>query len=382
MFTCSLCGRTTCDCVERVRTSADLPEYIHQDVARYGGKITGRGNQYFAHCPFHNSKDRDLSIFMGRDGAWRFCCQGASCGKSGDVFTYVMERSGLTFQEALEQISGIRAMAQVPVRVRSEPICATKHPPLDKSIILAYHDALGPAEQATPERIWWHEQGINDASIDRFMLGYCWRCPTAYDPETPTWWSPSYTIPVYAQSDVLNVRHRLVSPLTPGDKYRPQVGGLGLQIFNADSLTLLPDGSPRPDRKRVLLVEGEKKVIVPCQIGMDWDMAIITLTGGAKSWLGVDGTPGEGKWWQELVDYDEVLVAFDPDAGLMAERTAKLFGRRGFVVDLPEKPDDLIMSYGDAGLRLFTKAIDEARPAVRSFWAGSLPKRAQVGIYA
>jgi DNA primase catalytic core len=57
-------------------------------------------SRYVTLCPFHQEKTPSFSISETRNN-WK--CYG--CGKSGDVFTYLMDKEGLTFPEAIEQLA-------------------------------------------------------------------------------------------------------------------------------------------------------------------------------------------------------------------------------------------------------------------------------------
>lgn len=58
------------------------------------------GKNYKANCPFHNEK---TPSFMVSEDIQRYKCFG--CGKSGDIFTFVMEMEGVDFAEALKLLA-------------------------------------------------------------------------------------------------------------------------------------------------------------------------------------------------------------------------------------------------------------------------------------
>ncbi len=59
-----------------------------------------RGRLFVALCPFHAEKSPSFTVYADSQ---HFHCFG--CGKSGDVFDFVMEREGLTFREAMEMLA-------------------------------------------------------------------------------------------------------------------------------------------------------------------------------------------------------------------------------------------------------------------------------------
>jgi len=63
-------------------------------------KFTRQGSGYMACCPFHDDKNPSFSI--SKDEPVYHCF---SCGASGDWIKYMMERRGIPFPEAIEELS-------------------------------------------------------------------------------------------------------------------------------------------------------------------------------------------------------------------------------------------------------------------------------------
>lgn len=179
---------------------------------------------------------------------------------------------------------------------------------------LRYHQALDDKAME-----YWLNEGISEASISKYVLGYCNHCPTDYDHRA------SYTIPVINGGRLENIRHRLIGG-DQGDKYRPHMAGLGgVQLFNADLLL--------KHRDRILVVEGEKKAIVMTQSGFP-SVAILGKNTFKTEWEGL------------FNNADKVIVALDPDAQEQAHNLAAIFGARGYVASFAVKPDDAIVRFG------------------------------------
>lgn len=170
------------------------------------------------------------------------------------------------------------------------------------------------------DRSYWHGQGLSDATIDKFKLGYCPACPTYRD-------SPSWTIPIYYQGQLYNIRHRLINT-DNGGKYRPEMAGLPAAMFNADVLA--------DEDWMIVLVEGEVKACV--------------LDQGGLSVVGIPGANSFKERWVKLFNpASMVYVALDPGADEQAENIARILivnGIEARVVSLPAKPDDMIVKYG------------------------------------
>lgn len=78
--------------IQRIKDSIDLAIIIGQAI-----KLRRQGSAWVGLCPFHG--ERSPSFYVIPDRGFYHCF---GCGKHGDAFTWIMERDGLTFQEAIE----------------------------------------------------------------------------------------------------------------------------------------------------------------------------------------------------------------------------------------------------------------------------------------
>lgn len=81
--------------VERVRDATDLLALVGQAV-----KLRKQGSAFVGLCPFHAERSPSFQVVPSRGF---YHCFG--CGKHGDAFAWLMEREGLSFPEALEQLA-------------------------------------------------------------------------------------------------------------------------------------------------------------------------------------------------------------------------------------------------------------------------------------
>ncbi len=81
--------------VERVRDATDLMALVGQAV-----KLRKQGSAFVGLCPFHAERSPSFQVVPARGF---YHCFG--CGKHGDAFTWLMDREGMTFPEALEQLA-------------------------------------------------------------------------------------------------------------------------------------------------------------------------------------------------------------------------------------------------------------------------------------
>lgn len=171
------------------------------------------------------------------------------------------------------------------------------------------------------DRSYWYSQGLTDETINRFRLGYTPICPTFPG-------SPSWTIPVTYHGKLYNIRHRLVQPPKPGDKYRPEMAGLPVAMFNADALN--------SGDWQVVVVEGEVKTMVLAQHGF--------------TTVGIPGCAIFKDKWIKLFPTSAVIyIALDPGADDQAARIGAKLTASGLqvrVCQFPVKPDDALVKFG------------------------------------
>lgn len=305
--------------INALRASVSIVDLIE----RSGLHVIGHGKHL-------TTKEHDSLRIFPETNSWYWF----SRGEGGDVFTWLEKHGRMTFTEACQAIErGEYGRVSLPVVAREpKPV-----PQLAQDLHLRYYRNLDDAARA-----WWRGQGINDAAMARFFLGYC--------EFHPIYRQPTYTISIIENGRLLNVRHRLACPQNPKDKYRPEQAGIPAALFNADILT--------PELAGVVVVAGEKKVVVLWQHGIP----------------AVSSTAGCGHWPVEFTTRlqfcQKVYIAFDPGESAAAWRMAEHVGERAFIVSLPDKPDDFITAHGE---QAFRQHLRDAEPyADRGYWQRQL----------
>src|SRR3712207_4143798 len=92
---------------EEIKQRLDIVDLIGSS----GVQLRKAGRNFTGFCPFHpNARTPAFYVFPETQSYYCF-----SCHKSGDAFTFVMERQGLPFGEALVQLAQ-RAGVQLPER--------------------------------------------------------------------------------------------------------------------------------------------------------------------------------------------------------------------------------------------------------------------------
>lgn len=296
-------------------------------------------------CPYHGGDNPDACSFYDGPSGWRFRCFTRGC--SGDILDLVQNAHGLDFAGAVVWLTG----QTLPRSYRADP--APEPEPartLSDRVAQAYHQRLetviDPATGLTA-RAWWHARGVTDEVLAHYRLGFAPRCPTFRT-------SPSATIPVVQYGGLIGIRHRLLAPPRPQDKYRPEFAGQDVALFNLDHAK---------KHQNLIIVDGEIKVLVLTALGFGSQFGLISATGGMATWTGALGP----QWRALLGTFEQVIVWHDTEPGAedVAWQVARLWGRRGFVTATPGKPDDYLIEPGvdpEQRLRAALDALAYARP--------------------
>ena len=88
-------ARLTPESVERTRAAVNIVEVVsaHTELRR-------RGARYVGLCPFHDERTPSFSVDSASSLYYCFGCQAG-----GDVFSFLQEKEGLDFREAVEQLA-------------------------------------------------------------------------------------------------------------------------------------------------------------------------------------------------------------------------------------------------------------------------------------
>ena len=123
-------------------------------------------------CPFHGEKTPSFVVTPGRD-TWH--CFG--CGKHGDIFTFVMERDGIGFPEALKVLAG-RAGVEIDERTKREDARNARLREVMEGAIAFYHAVLMHSKPGEPALAYLRGRGFTDATIEQQQLGWA---PAGWD---------------------------------------------------------------------------------------------------------------------------------------------------------------------------------------------------------
>lgn len=309
--------------INKIIASASLEEMVR----KAGGDIV-RGR---CACPLHGGENKTAFSVFHKDGKDYWTCHSGDCGH-GDVLDFIRIWQHLDFKGAIAFLGG---------DVKSDPVAMAesariRHEHAEREMIAAQEkeQARRKELQEAERHLFYHKQmndnkwmretwaawGIDEGMQDFWNLGGC--NDFFVDGE---YHSPTLTIPIVnTENELMTIRHRIINPTNPKDKYRPDRAGLRAHPFLAMP-ALGFDGSV------IWVMEGEKKAMVTwTKTDMDWQCI---------------GVPGQ-EMYKHLVNVlkpvgERVIVVPDPNAEMKAMQLARAIG--GSILQLPEKIDDYIL---------------------------------------
>jgi DNA primase len=157
------------DVVDEVRARADIVDIIGEMVP-----LKKAGREYKANCPFHEERTPSFYVVPAK-GFYK--CFG--CGKSGDVFSFVMERQGMDFVDAVKYVAGRSGVEVREVKRSSEEEDPNR--PLYEINAYArewYREQLLDAVRGAGARAYLEGRGVGPEVAERYGLGFApdeWR---------------------------------------------------------------------------------------------------------------------------------------------------------------------------------------------------------------
>jgi DNA primase len=175
------------------------------------------GTVYKGLCPFHAEKTPSFIVTPERE-TWH--CFG--CGKHGDIFTFLRERDGLEFREALQRLAE-KAGVELSERSSREDRRRRRLREALEAAIAWYREVLLQAHQAEKARAYLAERGFTETTLERFGIGYA---PNTWDAMTKRLRSKGFTDEELTDAG-------LASPSTRGGVYDRFRGRIIIPIRDA-----------------------------------------------------------------------------------------------------------------------------------------------------
>jgi DNA primase len=142
------------------------------DVVGETVQLKKAGTTFKGLCPFHGEKTPSFTVTPSRD-SWK--CFG--CGLGGDVFSFVMQRDGLSFPDALKVLAA-KAGVEIDERTKREDMHRARLREVMETAIAFYHQVLTATSHGKPALDYLHGRGFTDETIAAAQLGWA---PDAWD---------------------------------------------------------------------------------------------------------------------------------------------------------------------------------------------------------
>jgi DNA primase len=130
------------------------------------------GTTYKGLCPFHGEKTPSFVVTPVRD-SWH--CFG--CGLGGDIFSFVMQRDGVAFPEALRTLA-TKAGVEIDERTKRDDAHKARLRSVLDSAIAFYHAVLTGSTTGKGALEYLHARGFSDETITAHQIGWA---PAGWD---------------------------------------------------------------------------------------------------------------------------------------------------------------------------------------------------------
>jgi len=369
---------------EEIKKRADLVEIVGQSV-----QLRAAGNdRWKACCPFHDEKTP--SFYVSREKGFYKCF---GCGKSGDVFRFLMETENMTFPEARKSLAARYGIA-LPERREQSPEERAQNTQRERLLKVAASAQKFFSEQFSGNaglvaRDYARKRGLSRETVEKFGLGYA---PDAWDGlrsnlTRKQGFSEDDGIEaglfierksvegelggMFAEGATRKVwdryRHRLMFPIWDESGRVIAFGGRALeggQTANSDAKYINSPETPLFHKSNILFAWHLARPEVPKMGGVliseGYMDAIALHEGGFPNTVATLGTALTAHHVSMLrrLAPETVWLCFDGDsAGMKAAlRTAPLFADAGLnvrVVQFPDAhdPDTFIRAVGQDGMK-------------------------------
>jgi DNA primase len=378
-------ARFSSESIEQVRDAVDIAEVIapYTELRRAGQRLQGL-------CPFHD--ERTPSFSVNPQDKLYYCF---GCGEKGDVFTFLQEKEGMRFAEAVETLADrfgveVKPESEDPRIEEARKRRARLGEVLDRTAAY-YVKYLWESDEAKKAREYLLGRGLSEKSLREFEVGFA---PNRWDTVVMRGQQGGFSHAELKAAGLVkkgqkggwmdHFRARIMFPIRDGRGRMQGFGGRATRQEQRAKYVNSPDGElfhksrllygidrARPSiakKGRAVVVEGYTDVIAAHQAGVGETVAV----------MGTAITPDQVKLL--AAHTDEVVLALDADragreAMLRAQGVASGKRVRLRVAAMPEGEDPAEMLGGEGpgstAAERFLKLVDDA-VELSVFHAGTL----------
>ncbi|MCY9806796.1 DNA primase [Lentilactobacillus senioris] len=155
--------------IEEIRSQTNITDVVSQYVSLHQA-----GKNLFGLCPFHEEKTASFSVSESKQ---IFHC--FSCGRGGNVFTFLMDLENLSFPEAVVKVAEFEHIPldsqytdQKNNNANVNNSQTRELSALHEEAAKLYHHILMNTQMGQPALDYLHQRGMSDELINEFNLGY------------------------------------------------------------------------------------------------------------------------------------------------------------------------------------------------------------------
>lgn len=313
-------------------------------------KTKKSGSDFVACCPFHNEKTASFKIRRSNDF---YKCFG--CGKSGDVFSFIIEMENCSFSEAVKKVAE-RYNYELDITIKD------------------YVKPLQRLEKINPAYIdWFERRGISNNTLLRFKITQ----GTEWMPKSKSE-VPVVCFNYFKKEELVNIKFR-----GPGKDFKLSKDA-ELIFYNIDAIE---------DKDEVVIVEGEIDCLSMYEAGIYNCISVPNGTApkGSMQLKYLDNC------YEYFVNKKKIIIATDNDdvGKLLKEELSRRLGKEiCYQIEYPsdcKDSNDILNKHGKSVLKDIVDnakqfpiegivSNEEIEQDVWDYYRNGYPKGIEVGI--
>lgn len=361
--------------IAKVENNANIVNIIGNNL-----QLHKTGVNYFAHCPFHTDRTPSFCVSPAKQ---IFTC--FSCGRSGDVFTFLMDYRNMSFPQAVAAVAHAESINVPHLNNKGRKFYLSKrYNSIQLKMIKLYRITnriysyiLLNTKAGEPALNYLHKRGISDQAIKDYGIGYSPNTHVVASIDS----NKGYSEKFLAKSGVIfkgkyglydRMSRRITFPIR--DTYGHIVGFSGrvlnkklspAKYLNSAETSLFKKGKIIYNLSKARPSINKKHKVVLCEGFMDVISAYESHVTNVVASLGTALTSDQADHLAHVAD--EVVICYDGDAaGQKAiDRAIAMFSKTSLkisVIKMPNglDPDDFRRKYDGNALRKYMATHQES----------------------